>query len=114
MTAESRQVESEEFVNSETTFGNHAVGAHGWLFRKNEYEKGSIIKRLKERGFFSFYCADDTLATPMTRLPKHIEPVDDLSDRSKAPRKQPLLLAFYENLKSEYKLHQKEISIVQQ
>ena len=48
------------------------------------------------------------LVTPMTRLPKLIEPVDDLSDRSKVPRKQSRLLAFYENLKSAYKLHQKE------
>ena len=44
----------------------------------------------------------------MTRLPKPIEPVDDLSDRSKVPRKQSRLLVFYENLKSAYKLHQKE------
>lgn len=72
----------------------------GWLFESQGYKPGSILRKLKQNKISSSNIPSRLQVRTSLGQP------DDLSDRSKSPRKQPFLSAFYLDLRDGFKSSQ--------
>ena len=71
-----------------------------WMTENSEYSPGRAIIH----GMESVEPVPKRSVFAKSRIPRLVEAADDLSDKSKSPRRQPLLSAFYDDLRASFEL----------